>query len=145
MYNGNSCHAVASYYSNKTWLRTQTVTATATLTHCVVERTPKKKLETATHTLHPRKFVLTVLNAMELQWDVRTEKNVRQHPSNSKKTNKVKSQKTKQDSLLTVVLHSALESRTSTPLSDQFGLLRWYVYMPTPLQTIHRHNATSHE
>ena len=62
MYNINSSHAEASCYSSETLLRTQTVTATATFPHCMVERTPTK-LETATHTLHPRKIALTVLNA----------------------------------------------------------------------------------
>jgi len=62
MYNVNSCHAVASYYSSVTLLSTQTVTATATFPHCMVERTPRK-LETTAHTLHTRKFALTVLNA----------------------------------------------------------------------------------
>ena len=62
MYNVNSCHAVESHYSSETLLRTQTVTATATFPHCMVERTPRK-LETATHTLLVKKLSLTVLNA----------------------------------------------------------------------------------
>jgi len=60
--NSNSSHAEASCYSSETLLRTQTVTATATFPHCMVERTPRK-LETTTYTLHPRKIALTVLNA----------------------------------------------------------------------------------
>jgi hypothetical protein len=101
-------------------------------------RAHTKKLDTATHTLHPRKFALTVLKAVELHWDVRTERRARQLPSNSKKTNKVKFQKTEQDSLLIVLLHSGLVSCTSKPLCDQFGLLRWHVFLTTPTQTMPR-------
>jgi hypothetical protein len=110
--NGNSCQAVASYYSSETWLRTQTVTATATFSYFIVERIPRI-LETATHRLHPRKYTLKVLNV----WNC-TERRVRHLSSNSKKTNKVKFQKNKQDNLLTVALQSGLVSCTSTPLCD---------------------------
>jgi hypothetical protein len=60
--NGNFCQAVASYYSSETWLGTQTVTATTTFTHCIVECIPRI-LETPTHGLHPRKYTLKVLKA----------------------------------------------------------------------------------
>jgi hypothetical protein len=85
-----------------------------------------------------KKIRLDRAERVELHWDVRTERSVRQLPSNSKKTNKVKSQKTEQDSLLTVVLHSGLVPCTSKPLCDQFGLLRRSVFLTRRKQTMPR-------
>jgi hypothetical protein len=129
--NGNSCHAVASYYSSETWQGTQTVTATPTFTHCMVERIPRI-LETATHRVTSYKIYLESSERVELHWDVMTEKRIRQIPNNSKNTNKVNSQKNKQ--LLNAAFQSGLVSFASTPLCEQFGLLRWYVCMTKPTQ-----------
>jgi hypothetical protein len=43
---------------------------------------------------------------MQLHWHAKIERMARQLPRNSKKSNKIKSQKTEQDSLLNVALHS---------------------------------------
>jgi hypothetical protein len=71
-----------------------------------------------------------------------TERRVRQLPNSSRKTNKVKSQKNKQDRLLNAVLLSGLVSCASTPLCDQFGLLRRHICMTKPIQTLQRHIPT---
>ena len=105
IYNLNPCHALECYYSNETWLRTQTVTAPTRISHWIGERIPRK-LETANHT----RCILEDLpwpcwkngTAMICQnWQ-----NGKEPPTNSKKSKKVKSQKTEQDSLLNVALHS---------------------------------------
>ena len=62
MHHGNSCHAVASYYSSETWLRTQNVTAATTrITHSV-GKCIQSKLQAAANTKYLRKLVLTVFN-----------------------------------------------------------------------------------
>jgi hypothetical protein len=74
---------------------------------------------------------------MEMFWDARPN-NVRPTTSKSNKPKIVKSQKGEQDSLLTAVLQSGLISCTYKHQCDQFGLLRWLVFMTTHTQIVHR-------
>jgi hypothetical protein len=87
--------------------------------------------------LHPRKYTLKVLNT----WNCTETPELRKCKATPEEFKEVKSQKTEQDSLLTVALHSGLLSRTSMTLNDLFGLLRWHVCMTTPTQTKHRQNG----